>query len=242
MRREKKSLIPLNLDWTRCTAGNILCNAWPGEWYVKAPSLNEASVRGTRKRLEPRPRNIQLPFPAMPLGKVSFKSMKKQIGLLLLILWLSSCDKAMPTGFWRDYKNELIKEDVSDQGPWGGHRAMFWKSKTENEFRTKEIIDFAKENNWVFIEKKNVKKEELESWTYNRELVFPLNHEGMQSGSGTPSYADFPRWLNDDLELLKFKTPWIVVEPGSGESSDAYGYVLINNKGNEMSMYHMWGE
>ena len=39
-----------------------------------------------------------------------------------------------------------------------------------------------------------------------------------------------------------FKTGWIMIEQGTDESNDVNGFVVISNKGDEMSVYHLWGE
>lgn len=172
--------------------------------------------------------------------------MKKRFYCLtfLPIIILTSCDKAMPTGFWKNYKDKLIKEDVSDQGPWGGHRAMYWKGKGENEFIKQDIIDFATDNGWVFVEALKFSKTDLGSWTFDKKKIFPVDHEGFNPAltETSATYLHFPRWINGDIELLKFKTDWVAVTPGSGESNEAFGYVLINIDKNEMSVYHLWGE
>jgi hypothetical protein len=150
----------------------------------------------------------------------------------------------MPTGFWKNYKGDLIKEDISDQGPWGGHRTMLWESKVRNQFETKEIIDFATNNGWTFVEEIRFDSGDIALWTYNRSMIFPLSHEGFDAkvkvNNGT--YAYFPRWIAGNIELLKFRTEWVTVRPGSGKSNVAYGYVIINKNKTKMSIYHLWGE
>ena len=79
----------------------------------------------------------------------------------------------MPTGFWKNYKDELIREDISDQGPWGGHRAMYWTSRGDNEFSKQDIVDFATDNGWTFVEELKFSKTDLDSWTYGNKEMFP---------------------------------------------------------------------
>jgi hypothetical protein len=124
----------------------------------------------------------------------------------------------------------------------GRYRALHWRSTKENEFVPNHIITFAENNDWTFKERKIIHKENLEHWIDNNQMVFPVDYEGIYLGSDGPTLGSFPRWINEDIELLTFKTPWIVVDPGTAESYDAYGYVIINAKGNTMSVYHQWGE
>jgi hypothetical protein len=150
----------------------------------------------------------------------------------------------MPTGFWKAYKDNLIKVDISDQGPWGGHRAMYWRGTRANEFIKQDIIDFAAENGWTFVEEFDFNRADMDSWTCDNKKIFPLDYEGFNPALRkiNETHLYFPRWINGDIQLLKFKTDWITVTPGSGESYDAFGYVLLNVDKSEMSVYHLWGE
>ena len=91
---------------------------------------------------------------------------KKQNILLIICLsiLLTNCNKIIPTGFWNDYKKELIIENISNQGPYGGHRAMLWKSKEGKRFNVKEIIEFATYNGWKLTGFEKYSKAEIEKW------------------------------------------------------------------------------
>ncbi|SKC72819.1 hypothetical protein SAMN05660236_2816 [Ohtaekwangia koreensis] len=70
--------------------------------------------------------------------------------LIILVagILLFSCSKVTPAGFWVDYKEEYLIESENDQGPWGGHRALYWRADFKYTFRPAEVIDFAAENGW----------------------------------------------------------------------------------------------
>jgi len=42
--------------------------------------------------------------------------------------------------------------------------------------------------------------------------------------------------------VYKFKTGWTTVDPGTDNSIEENGFVIINVKGTEMSVYHLWGD
>jgi hypothetical protein len=52
----------------------------------------------------------------------------------------------------------------------------------------------------------------------------------------------FPRWFSGPVKLYKFRTGWVTIEPGTGNSNEENGFVLINSDGTEMAVYHLWGE
>ncbi|SKC72811.1 hypothetical protein [Ohtaekwangia koreensis] len=54
--------------------------------------------------------------------------------------------------------------------------------------------------------------------------------------------STFPRWITSDVHLYRFKTGWIAVEPGNARDTENNGYIVIGADGEEMSVYHLWGE
>ena len=163
---------------------------------------------------------------------------------LLVLTFLTSCNRVIPAGFWKNYKDDLIKEDISDQGPWGGYRSMLWESHEQGQFTSNEIVEFATNNGWTFVRRTKFVGAEIEQWTYDRKMIFPLSDRGFNSKpkDNNHTYSSFPRWITGDIELLEFKTGWMIVAPGTGKASPAYGYVIINNDKSKMSVYHLWGE
>jgi len=163
--------------------------------------------------------------------------------IFTLMFGLFSCNKVAPSGFWVGFQKELLKENISDQGPYGGHLAMHWKSKKEKAFSSKEIIDFATRNGWELVDTLEVRSEDLKTWDYNKIPIFPLSHTGFSSTPINDSmHEKFPRWINTGLKVYMFKTGWTTVDPGTGESNQVNGFVVLENSGSEMSVYHLWGE
>lgn len=160
-----------------------------------------------------------------------------------MIFLLSSCSKLIPAEFWKNYKTELIVENVNDQGPYGGNRAIYWKTKTVNTFDSTNVIEFAEENGWELTGKEKFKSEIIRNWKIENKLIFPLSYLGFQPKlENDETYQNFPRWINSNITLYKFKTNFITIEPGTDNSTEENGFILINENETEMSVYSLWGE
>jgi hypothetical protein len=155
-----------------------------------------------------------------------------------------SCNKITPSGFWKNYQKEFIIKNISDQGPWGGHRAIYWKSNNNNTFNTKQIIDFAVKNGWKFVDSSYFRSENIKKWTYNEKNIFPLSWEGFIPNFNTQTsvFEYFPRWTDTGLTVLRFKTGWISVTPGSDDSDEINGFATLSDNKQELTIYHLWGD
>lgn len=160
-----------------------------------------------------------------------------------MLFLTSSCSKLIPTEFWTNYKTKLIVKNINDQGPYGGHRATYWKTKAENTFDSKNIIEFAKENGWVLTGKEKYNSESIKKWKIGNKLIFPLTFSGFKPKLDNDfTFENFPRWINSAVTIYKFKTNFITIEPGTDNSIEENGFILINENGTEMSVYNLWGE
>lgn len=165
-----------------------------------------------------------------------------KLSLFMSLFSLVSCGSS--TGnFWKNYKQDLLVENISDQGGWGGHRAMYWKSE-EAEFTEEEIVAKAKENGWEMSEKTMIQEAQLTKWIYQNKPVFPLSHSGfnVHITSSSSTFEDFPRWIKSNLTVYSFKTGTLAIVPGTDEALEINGFVLISQDKKEMSVYHLWGE
>ena len=163
-----------------------------------------------------------------------------KISIFLIVLGLISCNKIIPSGFWNNFQKNYIKVNKTDQGPWGGYRAMYWKSDTKKTFVSGNIISYAAKKGWILIDSLEINKNELDTWIHNETPIFPLSQTGFSTKIANDDvYLNFPRWINSDLKIYMFKTGWISYKSGTDESIDVNGFILINNEGNEMSVYHM---
>jgi hypothetical protein len=78
----------------------------------------------------------------------------RKILFFVTIYWitLSSCHKATPAGFWLDFRKDLLVRSISDQGPYGGKRELFWKGNRSNQFSSRELVEFATKNGWQLVD------------------------------------------------------------------------------------------
>ena len=162
---------------------------------------------------------------------------------LISTLAIISCNKAAPTGFWKNYKTEFLVRNISDQGPHGGHRAIYWKTKKPLIFDTKNILEFARKNGWTLVDSLEYSKEQTDKWIYSNKAIFPLTSMGFSDTLlNNEHLREFPRWFSGPVRLYKFKTGWVTVEQGTGNSIEENGFILLNQAENELAVYHLWGE
>lgn len=162
---------------------------------------------------------------------------------LILTLAFASCNKATPAGFWKNFKKDLLVKNISDQGPYGGHRAIYWKSDKANDFTSTHVLAFAKKNGWTLVDSSEYNSDQTKKWMYNDKAVFPLTSTGFSDTIENNSQLEhFPRWFSGKTTVFKFRTGWVTIEPGTDNSIEENGFVVINSDGTEMAAYHLWGE
>ncbi len=133
-------------------------------------------------------------------------------------------------------------KNISDQGPWGGHRAVYWKAKP-NIFTSSSVLDFANRNGWTLVDSSEFTEDQTKKWTYNNKSVFPLSHTGLSDTAASVStYEYFPRWFSGHIKIYKFKSGLIAIQPGTDNAIEENGFVILNNDRSEMAVYHLWGE
>jgi hypothetical protein len=148
-----------------------------------------------------------------------------RIVILTVFLALGfSCTRIAPAGFWEDFKSDLLTRSSNDHGPWGGHRIMKWASESRSTFSSKEVIAFAMENSWEVVDSLIVREGGVDAFLMRDD------------------HLNIPAEITGKSKAYVFKTGWIVVEPGTDETNDANGFVVINETGTEMLVYHLWGE
>ena len=114
--------------------------------------------------------------------------MKSKTLLILAIpltLITASCNRTIPAGFWEDYETKLLVTNISDQGPYGGHIAIYWKSDKLSGFHTGDILDFAIKNGWTLADSAAFGQLLTGKWIYDNKQVFPLSSTGFNDKSKT---------------------------------------------------------
>ena len=163
--------------------------------------------------------------------------------IFLLTLAFISCNKVSPAGFWKSYHADLLIKNISDQGPNGGHRAMYWKADKTNTFSSSNVLEFAIKNGWTLVDSSEFNQDQTSKWIYNSKPIFPLTSKGFSDTLLNDAILEnFPRWFDGQIKIYKFKTAWTTIEPGTDNSIDENGFVIINKTKNEFSVYHLWGD
>ncbi len=160
--------------------------------------------------------------------------MKATYPFIFALVFLASCAKMAPAGFWTSFRKELIEINESDQGPWGGHREIRWKADNATRFNTQTILDFARKNGWTLTDSLTLVSDALlcENGVNKDDYMFDILTRTV-----------LPEWKPMDVKIYVFKTGWISVRPGNDETdTEKNGFVGISNDGKTLLVYHQWGE
>jgi hypothetical protein len=168
----------------------------------------------------------------------------KNVLILILMLCFISCSKTTPSGFWLNYESNQITENENDQGPFGGTLSINWKAKSGSEFNIQKITELADKNGWKIIDSTNYKKQDLTNMTdFGKPTInLPLKNYTPKSKRKDLVSESFPRWIENDFKLYRFKTSWLIFEPGTDDSTQENGFVLLSSDNKQMTVYHLWGE
>lgn len=160
--------------------------------------------------------------------------------IVLLLVLMLSCNRLRPAVFWSNYRKQLIKESKWDLGPWGGFVAMHWRAPQDSTFSVKNITHFADKNGWQRIDSISMTREAVGQWMNFSDPVFPFAYTDFSDHKSLD--FRFPRWIDSDIVIYRFKTGWIAVQPGNARETDINGYVVISADKLQFSVYHLWGE
>lgn len=160
---------------------------------------------------------------------------KHILTIICLTVFITSCNKVTPAGFWTDFHKDLILTKDSDQGPWGGQRIINWKSENKNTFTDNELIEYANKNDWKLLDSISFTADtitvnsfsKLKNDDYSLDLLKENIVEKLQS---------------NDNKIFVFKTTWLAVEPGNTRETFENGFAVINSDGTELKIFHLWGE
>ncbi|KAA5822466.1 hypothetical protein FPF71_15085 [Algibacter amylolyticus] len=168
----------------------------------------------------------------------------KKILILLIIFNFISCSKITPSGFWLNYETNLITEKQNDQGPFGGTLSINWIADNGSEFKIKELTELTFENDWKLIDSTEYKKAELTNITESGKpnINLPLKNFKPESKNSNTESKSFPRWIETDFTLYRFKTNWHIFESGTDDSTNENGFILLSSDNKKMTVYHLWGE
>ncbi len=161
--------------------------------------------------------------------------MKYILTILCLSVFLTSCNKTTPAGFWTEFHSDLILTKKSDQGPWGGQREINWESKSKNVFTNNELIEFAEKNGWKFIDSTSFDADTLTKGGLSQLKIDDYSQDILID-------SVLPMLESKNNKILVFKTNWLKVEPGDTRETFEDGFVAISLDGTILKIYHVWGE
>ena len=158
---------------------------------------------------------------------------RKFISLMLFAILVTSCTVIGPARFWTSYHKELIEKHDSDQGPWGGHRNIHWKSNSEKKIKTTEFLNHAKRNGWELTDSLLLASISLQ---YDRNKIGDYMYDLIRE-------TVLHEWKLKDVNMIYvFKTGWISVEPGNFRETEKNGFIGISNDRKALFVFHKWGE
>jgi hypothetical protein len=169
----------------------------------------------------------------------------KQISILaMVILLLSACNIISNSSFWLAFQKGNQVSKNYNQGARGGYLQVSWKCSNENCFQTKELSKYAKQNGWEYLDSIAITKNECINWKYNDKDIFPLANTGFNYRDivVSSSFQHFPRDIDTDLTVYRFKTKVLLFEAGTDENTDINGFIVVSKSKKQMSVYHYWGE
>jgi len=154
---------------------------------------------------------------------------------IALTIFVTSCNKISPAGFWTEFHKDLIIKKYSDQGPWGGHREIEWKSETTNCFTDKELIGFGHMNDWELIDSISFSLDTLSQSSFSQ-----LKNDDYSQDILNQSIL--PKLNLNDSKVFVFRTTWLDVEPGNARETFENGFAVLNSDRTELKIYHSWGD
>jgi hypothetical protein len=162
-------------------------------------------------------------------------TINRRLVILTLAALMISCSKTSPAGFWIDFHKDLILTKDSDQGPWGGHREIYWKSESNKTFTARELIDYANSNDWKLVDSISFSADTLTNKSFSRlkndDYSLDILNESILS-----------KLKSNDCKLFIYKTTWLAVEPGNTRDTFENGYAVLSSDGAGLKIYHTWGE
>ncbi len=167
--------------------------------------------------------------------KTLIQIVKHLLTIFCLTILVNSCNKITPAGFWTDFHKDLMLTKKSDQGPWGGYREINWKSKTNNYFTDKELIEFADKNDWELIDSVIFSIDTLSKNSFSK-----LKNDDYSLDILSANIL--PKLKTKDNRIFIFKTTWLAIEPGNTRETFENGFAVLNTEGTELKIYHIWGE
>jgi hypothetical protein len=169
---------------------------------------------------------------------------KFKVAIFIIGFAVTSCSKITPSGFWINYKSDQITDKKNDQGSWGGTLIINWVAKKNSKFDITDVEKIASDNDWELIDSSKYYTADLEKMTdFGKPIInLPLKNFTPEKQRADLKSNSIRRRIKTDFTLYRFKTGWIIFEPGTDSSTQENGFLLISSDKKKMTVYHIWGE
>lgn len=148
------------------------------------------------------------------------------ISISILLFFLFGCNQITPSGnFWKSFNESEIDQKDFDHGPWGGTTEISWSKKNDSKFSKRKIIEFAKENGWVFVDEADV--EEVIS---SDEFSYSIINNGLD--------------LNEFKEatILRFHTNTLTINEDTQMDTQYNCFTILSKNRDSLTVYYEWGD
>jgi len=120
-------------------------------------------------------------------------------------------------------------------------RWIHWESPEPDTFSEDELRRVAGDNGWKFLGREFYAADSMTTWSYHGTPVFPLNFPEHGGSVTVQDVQEYPRHIMGPCTVLRFDSGWIREDPGTNETSTAFGYVVLGEDGRKLAIYHFWG-
>lgn len=145
---------------------------------------------------------------------------------ILFILILFSCNKITPSGeFWKSFHENEIYVEKFDHGPYGGTTKISWKKENNSKFEKKEIIEFAEEDGWYFVDEADVE---------NVMNIDDFSYSIIKKG------LDLEKYKN--AKVLTFETNFITVNEDTQTDTQNNCFAILSENRDSLTVYYQWGD
>ena len=167
----------------------------------------------------------------------------KKLLLIIITLCFSNCNLSSPVGFWKKFEHKNRIEFINQSGLFGGIHILHWVGNND-KYNKEKILKLTTENGWVLKKEEMFSSEKTKNWEYEEKKIFPLSWRGFESEMKLDysSFENFPRWISGEITVLSFETKLVSIDLETQENILINGFILLNKEGNEMTLYHQWGE
>ena len=167
-----------------------------------------------------------------------------QKAIFIIVLAFTSCSKITPSGFWLNYKSDEITDKKNDQGPWGGTLIINWVTDKNVGYNFQNINKFASKNDWKLIDSAEYSTADTKKMTdFGKPTInLPFKNFTPEKQRADLKSNSIPRKIEANFTLYRFETDWLIFDPGTNNSTQENGFVLLSSDNKKMTVYHIWGE